>query len=110
LAATGWQTQDRLDKILVTANTGICLLSCDCLLKKRWQMYEVYNLILTILESLNLVYSMSEKYLNKSCNSYLRSACVFIEVSENLIRLYLHVVTLLIHYTLTLSLCQCQSN
>jgi len=40
---------------------------------------------------------MSEKYLSESRNKYLRFAYVFIEVSENLIRLYLHVITFLIH-------------
>ena len=60
-------------------------------------MSEVYNLVLTILKSLNLVHTMSEKYLNKSRNTYLSFVYVFIDVSERLIRLYLHVVTLLIH-------------
>jgi hypothetical protein len=40
---------------------------------------------------------MSEKYLNKSRNRYLLFAYAFLEVSENLIRLYLDLVTLVIH-------------
>ena len=40
---------------------------------------------------------MSEKYFNKSRNMYLPFADAVIEVSENLIRLYIHVVTLLVH-------------
>ena len=77
LPATGWQTQDRLDKILVAANTGIYLLSYDCRIEKKCQISEVYNLVLTVLKSRNLVYTMSEKYFNKSHSTYLFFACLY---------------------------------
>ena len=77
LPATLWQTRDRLGKISVAANTGFCLLSCDCLVENKWQISEVYNLVLTTLKSRNLVYTMSENYFNKSYNTYLFSARLY---------------------------------
>jgi len=95
LPATGWQTRHRLDNILVEANRGVCLLSYDRLIENKCQISEVYNLVLTILKSRNLVYTMSEKYFNNSHNNYLFFACLYRRLFKSYPS-YLYVVTFLI--------------